>query len=413
MYLRSLELSSFRSFAAQRCEFSPEINVFHGPNASGKTNLLEAIYVLSNLRSFRTHLLRDLIQWEYPQAYIRGTIQPGREPAAAVSEAGKEALPAEDETLRPGKTLAVRIEPNVQTASLNSKLARSSKEYLQVLPCTAFIPDDVSLIKGMPAGRRYFLDRGTFQYYPPYWSLLTDYNKILRQKNTLLRDFKNKAGKRSGESVPAAVAGPCEVWNQQLRTVGSKIILHRLLFVQNLQRVLTQIYNGWLGAKEEIALRYKSSLRLASEDFPELSARRGIEEEAMAARLESAFAQAMQDNLAREYRLGAAVIGPHRDDLEIELWGRALRSFGSQGQQRTAVLALKLAEVYLYYERYGEYSILLLDDVTAELDAARSHKLFEYLQPGMQVFISATSKPNLPIARTFACAYFDLSEIEP
>jgi len=413
MYLRSLELSNFRNFLARRFDFSPEVNVFYGPNASGKTNLLEAIYVLSNLRSFRTRLLRELIHWGQPQAYLRGTIQTGSMPNSAFREAEGETQPEEHPTRTPIKTLAIRIEPDALVASMNAKPCKSSKEYLQILPCTAFIPDDLSLIKGMPAARRYFLDSGTFQYYPAYWSLLTDYNRILRQKNTLLREFKGKMGKGAGgrgwSALALAEGHPCEVWNTQLQNVGSKIMLHRMSFVQQLRKFLKQIYVGWLGDKEVIDLRYKSSIRLAPEDFAELLDAGGTAPDQTYARIVSTYAQAIQDNVDREHRLGTAVVGPHRDDLEFDLWGKPLRAFGSQGQQRTAVLAVKLAEVYLYFERYAEYAILVLDDVTSELDADRSHKLFEYVQHGMQVFISTTSKPNLPVDSSLACAHFDLS----
>jgi DNA replication and repair protein RecF len=126
--------------------------------------------------------------------------------------------------------------------------------------------------------------------------------------------------------------------------------------------------------------------------------------------LARAYGEAIQRNRNREHRLGTTVIGPHRDDLDIYLLGRPLRSFGSQGQQRTAVLALKIAEVSLYVERYQEYSILLLDDVTSELDDTRTERLFEYVQHGMQVFITTTSKPDLPVDRSLACAYFDVSK---
>lgn len=409
MYLQSLELSNFRSFPTGRFECSPEVNILYGPNASGKTNLLEAIYMLSNLRSFRTHLLRDMIRWEETQSYVRGLIQTQKTHNAFYGRAERGTLSEETEERPPVKTIAVRLEPHVREAFINSKPCKSSKEYLQILPCTAFVPDDLSLIKGMPASRRYFLDKGTFQYYPPYWSLLTDYNRLLRQKNTVLRELKG----RTGLSAFSDVKGdPCDIWDSQLQEIGSKIILHRIKFVQHLQKFLGSIYNNWLGDKEHIELRYKSSFRIMTEDVPNLLDAETTTPEETYARIFKAYGEAIQKNWERERQLGATVVGPHRDDLEMKFLGKPLRSFGSQGQQRTAVLALKFAEVYLYFDRYTEHSILLLDDVTSELDVDRSSKLLESLQHGMQVFISTTSKPNFSMDSSLSCAHFDLSKYE-
>lgn len=403
MYLQSLELKNFRNFPSRRFEFSPEVNIVYGPNASGKTNLLEAIYMLSNLRSFRTHLLRNVIQWDHDQAYVRGRVYADFRQSGDSPDSQKHIRIENRRSETSGKMLAVKIESGAKTAFLNAKSCRSSREYLQVLPSTAFIPDDLDLVKGMPASRRYFLDKGTFQFYPSYWSLLTEYNKIVQQKNALLRKLKEEQRKPIGEEHP------CEIWNEQLQHVGSKVILHRMRFVEHLRKKLNGIYSQWLENKETVDVRYKSSVKISMENFPRLFESTEKEQEQGFEWILHAYKRALQENLDRESRLGTAVIGPHRDDLEIKIWGKALRAFGSQGQQRTAVLALKLAEVYVYFDRYGEYSILLLDDVTSELDDQRSQKLFEYVQHGMQVFISTTTRPDLPVDRSLSCAYFDLS----
>jgi DNA replication and repair protein RecF len=417
MYLRSLELNNFRSFPTGRFEFSPGINIIYGPNTSGKTNLLEAIYVLSNLRSFRTHIFRDLIYWGETQAHVRGTVQSGRLSNLSRGEDGANAQLEETESSTSVRTLAIGIEPTERVLLVNSKQCKSSKEYLQILPSTAFIPDDLSLVKGEPASRRYFLNRGTFQSYPPYWSLLEDYKRILHQKNALLRELKSggqERGKGTGRSSSGYSKGDsCAVWDEQLQSVGSKIILQRIRFIHNLQRLLDRIYDNWLVGKETITLGYKSSIRLSREEFLNLPNSEEIDSDTMYNYIFETYGQAIQNNIDRERQLGMTVVGPHRDDLEIELSGKSLRAFGSQGQQRTAVLALKFAEVYLYFERYAEYSLLLLDDVTSELDVNRTGRLFEYLQRGMQVFISATSKPEFFRDTSLSCAYFDLSKSNP
>ncbi len=402
MYLQSLELHNFRNFLTSRFEFSPEVNIVYGPNASGKTNLLEAIYILSNLRSFRTHRLRDLIHWDQSQAHIRGIVHADSRKPSAVTE-------LDECSAGSGKTLAVKLDPTTRTAFLQRKPCRSSKDYLQVLPSTAFIPDDLDLVKGQPAARRFFLDRGTFQYYPPYWSALTDYKKNLQQKNAALRQFKE--ARRKSSDRRSRKAGDWDVWNDQLQRVGSQVIWHRLRFMQGIRRLLPGIYAHWLGDTENIDVQYQASIRLEVDDImtslldPEVSQAQILD------RIMQVYAETTERSLERELRLGTTVIGPHRDDINMLLLGRELRAFGSQGQQRTAVLALKITEVLLYFEQHQEYAVLVLDDVTSELDAMRTERLFDYVQHGMQVFISTTSKPDFPVDRSLDCAYFDLSNV--
>lgn len=388
MYLKSLELHHFRNFRAKTCAFSPGITLFTGPNAAGKTNLLEAIHLLSNLRSFRTHALRELIQWDEADGYVRGIVHPGNGDAALTEHP---------------KTLAVAVKANARVPVINSKPCRTSKDYLRLLPSATFAPDDLSLVKGAPALRRYFIDHGTFLFSAAYWMLLTDYNRVLLQKNTLLKEFQRK-GARDGERLKSLEAA-CEVWDAQLQAFGSKILAQRLIFVSRLQRLIAEVYARWLGTDETITLRYKFSIAGAHEEarLPENGAETPAFEQ-----IAAAYAQAIRQNRERERRLGTTVIGPHRDDLEIFLAGRPLRAYGSQGQQRTAVLALKLAEIHLYFEQYGEYPLLLLDDVTSELDLSRNAKLLEYLQSGMQVFLTATETRDLAPLRGLSCEYIAL-----
>lgn len=384
MYIQSLEVHNFRNFETRHVEFSPEVNIVYGPNASGKTNLLEAVYMLSNLRSFRTRRLRDMIQWERDEAYLRGIVRSEHEEGA-------------------GKALAVKLEPSSRSAYLHGKLCRSSKDYLQVLPSTAFIPDDLDLVKGQPAARRFFLDRGTFQYYPPYWAALTDYKKNLQQKNAALRQ--QKQTRRNNDAN-----GLREIWNEPLQRLGSQIIWHRLRFLQGIRRLLPDIYARWLGDDaEQLEARYSSSIRLDVDAMLAAMLDPQSSQAQIVAQIARQYADAANRSADREQRLGVTVVGPHRDDVELLIQGRDLRSFGSQGQQRTAVLALKMAEVLLYFEQHREYAVLVLDDVTSELDDRRTERLFDYVRHGMQVFISTTSQADFPVDRSLECAYFDVS----
>ncbi len=360
-----------------------------GGNASGKTNLLEAIHLLSNLRSFRSRSFRELITWNEKDAFVRGVVQTGHDEKG--SSGGS-------------KTLAVDIQPHGRTPLINSKNCKSSKDFLQILPSATFVPDDLSLVKGAPAFRRFFLDKSTFHFYPPYWALLTDYNRVLRQKNVLLRQLQQGLKKQRAEEA-------CEVWNLQLQSLGSKIVTQRLLFVKNLQRLLAAVYARWLGNEETLDIHYKHSIAIEVKELQSLLEQTSeTHSHELHAYISEGYEKAIQRALERELRLGTCVIGPHRDDLELRLTGRPLRAYGSQGQQRTAVLALIFAEIQLYYEQYTEYPLLLLDDVSSELDMQRNTKLFEYLQQGMQVFITATNKFELPSLQALPCTYFDLSK---
>ncbi len=398
MHLKSIELQTFRNFSAAHFEFCSGLNIFFGPNACGKTNLLEAIHVLSNLRSFRTHVLRELIQWDTTQAYVRGQLQNVHSEQDTVST----------------KTLAVEIRSGARISLINSKQCTSSREYLRIFPAAAFIPDDLDLIKGAPASRRYFLDKGTFHFYPPYWSLLTDYNKLLRQKNALLRNSYQGTpprGKNVQDGRRLQKDAPLDIWNIQLQSIGSQIILRRLQFVQHIQRFVNEVYRKWLGTTETVELVYKSNIGLKEKVNKSMfDSNEEAEKQQKLNELVELYAHALQHNQERETRLGTAIIGPHRDDLHVKLSGRLLRSYGSQGQQRTAVLALKLAEANLAFERYGEYPVLLLDDVSSELDGYRNKGLFECLQQGMQVFMSSTEKPDVVSSCALPVQYFDLSE---
>ncbi len=391
MHLTTIELTHFRNYASAAFELCDGLNVFWGPNACGKTNLLEAIHILSNLRSFRTHSLRESIRWEASQAYIRGQIETG----------------SPEEGTHSTKTLAVDIQPGGRTFLINAKPCNTSKDYLRTFPSAAFIPDDLDLVKGAPAHRRYFLDKGTFHFYPPYWSLLSEYNKIVRQKNALLRQRQQKAPQRHAAARNSYLT---EIWDEHLQETGSKIIAHRLHFVRQIQRLVTQIYQRWVGISEQAYLSYKSNLGIDKATLTQWMEAPDFDVNDVSRQIAAYYERALDQQREREHRLGTAVIGPHRDDLKITLSGRSLRSYGSQGQQRTAVLALKLAEIHLYAELYDEYPILLLDDVSSELDVYRNQGLFESLRKGMQVCITSTEKPQHLSSCALPVQYVELSK---
>ncbi|GAK55371.1 DNA replication and repair protein recF [Candidatus Vecturithrix granuli] len=388
VYLKSIDLQGFRNFASAQFEFSPGLNILFGQNAAGKTNLLEAICLLSNLRSFRTHSIRELMTWNVRESFLRGVICEEKE---------------DESSLPRTKTLAIRLKPNTREVLINAKPCTSSKEYLQIFPSVAFHPDDLTFVKGSPASRRYFLDRATFHFYPPYWSLLTEYNRALKQRNSLLREVQAK------RRLEASERSSLEVWESQLQMLGSKIILQRIRFTRVLQQFVKQMYLQWMNGAESIQIRYTSSIgsvEALSHEGQELAHAEAYQH------IFELYGQALQRHQKREYQYGTTLVGPHRDDLDLEISEKSLKAYGSQGQQRTAILAVKLAESYVYYDQYAEYPVLLLDDVTSELDMYRNARFLECLQQGMQVFISATEKPDVASVHNIPCSYIQLPQQE-
>jgi len=381
VYLKSVDLHNFRNVLTGQFICQNGINIIYGPNASGKTNLLEAFHLLSNLRSFRARTFREMLHWDHVEGCVRGIV---------------ESAPINGELFT--KTFTIALQSDTRTAYVNAKQYPSSRDYLRILPSVTFIPDDLSLVKGAPADRRVFLDRGTFHYYTPYWNILTEYHHALRQKNTLLRQLQTSVKKTTWEQE-------LNIWDTQLQTVGSKIIAQRLLFLNALQPTLDNIYTQWLQSTERIDLVYECNLGLTGL-IPELTAQFSSDFSRLLDIITTAYSQAIIRQRPRELRFGATQIGPHRDDLKLNLTGKLLQAYGSQGQQRTAVLALKLAEAELYFQRHQEYPLVILDDVTSELDHQRNQKLFEFLQQGMQVFISTTEMFNFKVGKT--CHYIQL-----
>lgn len=366
MYLKNLKLIHFRSFSFLEMEFSKGINLIYGPNAVGKTNLLEGIHILSNLRSFRTSGISELIQWEAVSASISG-----------------EVTTSEDIQ----KSLTVLLEPNRRMALVQGKRS-SPKDYLSLFPTVTFSPDDLGIIKGSPSERRSFMDKGIFQLSPTYWADLLDYNQILKQKNALLKHENLQKGLNKSDLEIL------QILNEQMQKVGSRIIHARREYLKKLQEALQRVYKHGLTDYEDIEVRYKSTL---GKDFLELDRDeiRGL------------YQTVLQKMEEKELHYQTSLIGPHRDDMEIFLNGRPIYAFGSQGQQRTAVLALKLASLEVYVHHHGEYPVLILDDVTSELDPSRNERLFEYLKNNFQVFLSATVK--LPyLDHVDSCAFFEL-----
>lgn len=342
MLLETLESQTFRNLRG-KIECGGGLNVFVGENGHGKTNWLEAIYLLATTKSFKTAKLNEAIRFSEELAVVRGRVRQ--------SEGVK-------------RDLQVAIQGNVKTFSVNGKRETLTR-YLGQLHAVVFNSQELEIIRGVPDARRKFLDGGIVSLHPPFIQTFTDFGKILRQKASLLQ----KA--RDNEYSVEKTAELLLPWNEQLVSLAARIHKGRLRFVERINEALEKKLFG----REELNIRYASSL----EDKGDLSDYEALLRERLAMRVQA------------EMVAGHALIGPHRDDLEIRFDGRDIRKFGSSGQQRSALLALLLANISVFNATRGEYPLFLLDDVDAELDYRRIGKLLEFLYGKTQTFVT-TSK---------------------
>ena len=343
MLLNSLQLINFRNYASATASFSPRLNLFYGENAQGKSNLLEAICYLALNSSFREAGDGEILGWG--QDFFRLQAQ------ASSSKAQLELAIGYDRSKR-------------KSWQINGLPQTKLHQVLGHLHVVIFSPADLALVQAGPQVRRRFLNREMVQLSPDFCSLLVRYNQVIRQRNAVLK---------TGQTGPLLLA-----WNQQLVTLGSQIICRRLALLQRLKPLAASFQRGLSGKREEITLKY-----------------RGIapEEQLLASspeQLQELFWQRLTRLEEAEKSRGISLLGPHRDDLELEINGKNARQYGSQGQQRTAALALKLAELELAREERGEYPLLLLDDVLSELDPLRRQQLLEMTSGLTQTFITTT-----------------------
>lgn len=353
MYVASLQLQSFRNYKDLSLSFSPGLNVVYGDNAQGKTNLLEAIYFLATGKSHRTSRDQELIREGDPALGAK---------AKVVRQTGELSL-----ELAFGHEVRKQLKINGIAEKRIARLVGS-------LATVFFSPDDLQLLKGPPAGRRRFLDIELSQISQTYLYNLITYNKVLSQRNTVLKS----------EPLDQALLS---IYDEQLLSAGAYLIARRAEAIQRLQPLAAQYHNVLAEGKEHLRLEYQSQ-GAEPEQTPTA--------EEVAERLFSQLQQRRREEIRRQMTL----VGPHRDDVGFWINDKDARLYASQGQQRTAVLALKLAELQFMYQELGEYPILLLDDVASELDPNRRHYLLNAVQEGVQTFVSCTDLEDL-MARTW------------
>lgn len=332
------------------------MTVFWGDNGQGKTNLLEAVYLLATLKSFRGARPRDLIR-------------KGQEAARVAGRLVAAGLPRECE---------VRLDKGGKRVRLDDKDPRGLPNYFGVIKAVAFVPSDLRLVDGPPDGRRGFLDRAAFTQDPGFLSVAQGYRDALKQKNALLRDAQRT--RRSIDPILLAT------WNERLVETGAVLVQRRTDFLRAFAPVFRELHEGITGAaKGRAELRYRGCV--GAEAVSE-----GLQG------IQAALARKCAAAAASEGLRGFALVGPHRDDWDLHVGGEPLRTFGSQGQVRSAALGLRVAQMSLAQRTSGVCPLFLLDDVSSELDPQRSRQLMALLQ-GMeaQVLVTTTDLSNLKV----------------
>ncbi|MFN3198459.1 MAG: DNA replication/repair protein RecF [Bradymonadia bacterium] len=343
MHLTRITLQDFRNLSQVELQAHERFNVLVGENGQGKTNLLEAIYWLATLRPLRANRLVELIRWGSDLARVRGFVDVD----------GLE------------HSLEVRCNRGERTALREGKKCGHS-DFFGVLSVVLFTPEDVGLVRGSPGDRRKFLDRAIFTGRSAYLSEVQGYRRALAGRNALLRQ----------EAEDYAL----EAYEMTLARHGAKLMAARRAYVSDLSPLFEEAFVAIAGAGLKSKIKYRPSVSAQSEDD------------------ESALLKLWQGEREKDRQRGHTLHGPHSDDLAIELTGRSARAYASQGQQRAIVLALKIAEIRLLTALRGVTPVLLLDDVSSELDPQRNARLFEFLNAFEgQVFITTTDPSFLKL----------------
>ena len=339
MFLQKIKLNNFRNYLNAEFNFTKNKTLFTGKNAQGKTNLLEAVYYLSSLNSNRIKKDSELIHFEKESTSISGTVL-------------KDGVQIElDVFINPPKNKVIKV---------NGLKKNKHRDFIRVLSVVNFASSDLMLLRGEPSSRRKWLDFAIAQVYPQYFDKLAKFNKIRIQKGNYLANF--------------GVQGDMlDVFNVQLAIASSNIVWLRMKYLNEIRSVSFGKHLDISGT-EKTNIKYESSV--IKEFMP-------VED------MTILFKKALEDERENELQRRTCLIGPHRDDILFEINGQDARKFASQGQQRTFILALKLAELDIISEKTGDNPLLLLDDVLAELDDKRQNFLLKAIKPDIQTIITS------------------------
>jgi DNA replication and repair protein RecF len=400
VYVRHLTVADFRSYAAADLPLEPGVTTLVGLNGQGKTNLVEAIGYLATLSSHRVSTDQPLVRFGAEQAVIRGAVMRG----------GRETMLELE--LNPGRANRARLG--------RSPVSRP-REVLGTLRTVLFAPEDLALVKGDPSERRRFLDDLLVARQPRWAGVRSDYDKVLKQRNALLKSAQPLLRKGSRRRPPArpgdepvdearaSALHTLDIWNDHLATVGSQLLYARLRLLRDLGPYLAKAYDEVSAGQSDARVSYKSSLReaaaasLAAGDVPEIDALR--------AELLATFEEVRDKEVER----GISLSGPHRDDLVLSLGELPAKGYASHGESWSFALGLKLAAYQLLRHDLGEDPVLILDDVFAELDTGRRERLAAMVADCEQVLITAAVDADVPkslVGQTFAVSLGEVSRRE-
>lgn len=370
MRLKRLTLTNFRNYSRLEIGFDRPFIVLQGDNAQGKSNLLEAIYMLATSKSPRTNSDRDLLNW-----FAEHDLQPYARIDADI-ERGERTERIEITILKAnGGANGVAVRKQIRINGVN----RRALDLLGHVNVVLFLPQDVELVDGSPSVRRRYLDILLCQINPRYCRLLSEYTRAVVQRSHLLR----RLHERPGDPTQLAY------WDEMLITRGAEVIAWRRRTILALDQLAGAIHRELTNGNERLQLRYQPSLPVPETAQPPLAPEPATLQDEVA-QLQAAFAERLARLRPAELHQGACLAGPHRDDLRFLVNGRDLQTYGSRGQQRTAALSLKMAETRLMHAETGEHPVLLLDDVLSELDAKRRECLLEAVNGVEQAILTTT-----------------------
>lgn len=373
MKIKGLYLHNFRNYGLCSLQFPAMVNIFYGKNAQGKTNLLEAIFYASFGMSHRTFQEDDLFG-------------DGRREMAV--KADFTSFDSDYEIKIKRYEQNGRIKKELLLDNVNIK----AKEHYGTLNTVMFSPEDLQLIKGEPQLRRRFFDMQIAQTDKAYYELLVKYNRLLQQRNRLLKEIRDNNGDK----------GQLNLWNNELSASASRIIKKRLAALKELLVIASGIYASIAGGSETMLINYALK---TSNDFILQQSDKSENE------WQEFYLKELHERQALDILRGNTSIGPHRDDLFFYVSGKLLKAFGSQGQQRSAALALKLAQLEYVKNNTGEYPVLLLDDVMSELDSERRTHLLKFIDGRVQTFITVNDKHLIPDLNNNAYFYIENGKV--
>lgn len=349
MFLKKIYLSNFRNYNNLLLEFDPKINIIYGDNAQGKTNLLESIYVLGLTKSHRSFIDNNLIKEGFNYSQIRGVIEEDNIDTTYEIQ------------FQSGKNKILKV---------NDTIIKRVSDYVSKINIIIFYPDDLELIKGFPSVRRRFINLEISQIYSNYLNILSEYNQILKLRNDYIKLI------NQGQTVDMNYF---QVLTDMYVEKSVLIYQYRHKFIEKLNEISKKIFYD-ISLLDEFHIEYKTSFNFKS-----------YNNEVM----KNIISEKLQKSYFSEIKLKSTLYGPHKDDLEFFIGNKNIKNYGSQGQQRMTVLALKLAEISIFKEITGKYPILLLDDVFSELDETRKNNLLRYIGQNIQTIITTTDLSNI------------------